>query len=381
MSWLTAEDWGDIRSAALSLLAGATFLLVCQVWQNLRNGKPVFEMKSLFEWAMGVTFVLAFFFVTPMMDVFERYGWSLWMLFLVPLLLVTPFLAIAQLQMSLARRKAVPNPGAAPFARTPLSREEMRVNFKLNAAIIGFGFFVVAPIVAFAFWDVPLSGVGLGLLFPYVLAALAALIYGLFGRWPGNINLRAEIEIDAPPQKVWDVIRFRPTTSWWKKIVRRVERLNEPDEVYRLYYYNDDTCSSCGLPRNPDSEGRSSVVHVQESVEPIFLKWSTYPENTDSETNKIMLLREDESFILEALPNGRTRVKSEDAAIRPKVWIAIILKLGDTPGEQLRALKGHVEGQSVDTVYDARARRLAETRHAALFCGCREDARIAELLA
>ena len=82
---------------------------------------------------------------------------------------------------------------------------------------------------------------------------------------------------------------------------------------------------------------------------------------------------EEETFLLRRAATGCV-VSAESVAVRPAMWLALILKIGDPVGEQLRHLKAHMEGEPGDTLYHASNKRIAEARKAPKFCGCEKAA-------
>jgi hypothetical protein len=376
MDFLTAEDWKDLGYTFLGGLAALAIFAGFRIWKNQKAGKPALAMAKWQEAAQNGLWIFGMVLMLPLMDILERHGQSTFWAATIQLIVIVPIIFFSEMLRKRALRNSVANPNAASVAAPPPSKEEVRVNLLVNAAVIAFGVVTVGPILYLAFWS-EASGLAM---FPYVLAftviPFALLTFAISGRLPGSITKRSEIEIEAAPQEVWNTIRFRNTTNWWKKIVSSVERTSDPGEWYRLRYFNNDTCAQCGLPRDPGSEGHSNIVEILSSDEPHRLHFRAHPKRAGGAMGTMMDY-EETVLTLEALEGGRTRVTSMNTAVRPKAWLAFILKIGDPSGEELRTLKGYLEGKSFDTIFDIGVKRLDEARHAEKFCGCGADAPVA----
>ena len=90
---------------------------------------------------------------------------------------------------------------------------------------------------------------------PLVVMALtwSGIVFAAFGRWPGTVTSRSQIDIQAAPDDVWDAMALTADYPGWKQIYTGIERLDEPGEVYRLSYADDSDCPRCKLPRNPEA--------------------------------------------------------------------------------------------------------------------------------
>lgn len=206
-----------------------------------------------------------------------------------------------------------------------------------------------------------------------ILGLCLAMVGGLFwlakGRWPVPLSLRGEIEIGATPDQIWEVFHYRETDTYYRSIVRRVERLNQSDDVYQLHYYNDERCGDCGLHKNPAAQGRTCIVEVVQSQRPRHMITRSIPYLQSGERDPMMAC-ETSDVLYAALPGGGCRVTYVNSVERPRTWLALLLKMGDPIGEHLRDLKAHVEGGNGDTIYDRAGRELDCARNVPQHCGC-----------
>jgi hypothetical protein len=374
MDRLLTEDWFDLRQMGISLgigLAGALTIIGFLRW---RRGAPVFQQGDFLKIVENSWFFVFIFLYLPLRDMAERHGLgdlaSFGILLALSMVTMIPLMYLAQRRMKAAQAAAIDNPNAADVATcVPLSSEEKRVGTKVNLGLILFAIVTIGPLVWLAFSGSK-GGVSIaGWLLFYCTTILGVLVYGMVGRWPGSITLQSIIEIDATPQEIWDTIRYCETDAHYKQIVRRVEKLNEPGDVYLLHYFNNDNCTECGLPNDPDAPGKTNRVEVREAREPEFYLVRSFSQGTGGAMDKMMDY-EDESFMIEALPSGGSRVTNRDTVVRPRVWLAALLKLGDPLGEHMRNLKAHMEGAEGDTVWNTGASRIAAQRKSAKFCGC-----------
>jgi hypothetical protein len=177
------------------------------------------------------------------------------------------------------------------------------------------------------------------------------------------------MDIAASPEAVWRALRPDAARPPWKKIVRKVEALDGEGKTYRLHYFNNDVCTRCGLPRDPESPGQTCRVEILEDAAPRRLRMRATPEGR-ADGASMLMQHETSTFDLSSLPDGGTRVTVVNVASKPRTWLALLIKFGDPAGEELRALAAHLEGQPVDNMYATGAQRLDAARHAPAFCGC-----------
>jgi hypothetical protein len=376
MDLLSASEWMDLGYSALGAVLAVSVCAVILAWKKNKSGKRKFTATYFLELLESALWVISVLIMVALMDLLEKRGWSTLWAMLLPVLIVIPTIAIYGLKRKKALQGAVANPDAAPVRPPAPSKDEVRVNLVFNAVVIAFGVVTIGPILYLAFWADMKGLAVLPYLAAFVVIPFVLLTFTIFGRYPGSISNRAAIEIGAAPQQVWNTVRFRNTTDWWKKIVRSVERTSDPGEWYRVRYFNNDTCGQCCLPRDPASDGRSNLVEILASEEPHRLHFRAYPRGAGGGMEN-MMDHEDTVLSLEPLEGGRTRVTTVNTAVRPKAWLAFILKIGDPSGEELRTLKGHIEGTTYETIFDVGAKRLDEARHAERFCGCGADAPVA----
>ena len=386
MTTSTTETLQTFASAFAAVMALVAAVLVYRMLRNWQQGTPLLSRKDIMSNAGNLGFILWVMFIFALQDALDQMGWHWSLLFLFPILAALPFILLAHQRMKQAQKNAIANPDAKiAVPAVAASAEEKSVSFKINAILIGFVLITIGPILWLAFMT-DLSGFNrsgfafLGGLLAYCAMILVILVYGIAGRWPGSVSMKASIEINATPQQIWNVVRFRNSTGWWKKIVSLVQRLDEPGEVYDIHYFNSDTCGTCSLPRNPDLDGAVTRVEILKSQEPTYLAWRAYPQSMSGAMSD-MMAHEDESLTIDALSNGMCRVSADNLAVKPKVWLAALLKLGNPPGQELAALKAHIEGQTADTMYDVGAQRIDAARHAQKFCGCAKGASTAGLFA
>ena len=347
---------------------------------NYRAGRKLFSRATIAGQFQNMLWFLALFAMIFLPDVFERHGLPSWLGFAVPALMLFTLPMLFIPNQKKLRSTAIPNPHANAkidiTAAEKFTTEESRVNLKLNALLLAFAVSVVGAICYFSFVMPPRSTAGLVALLAFVASMAGILTYAIVGRHPGTIEVvPSSIVIDRPLAEIWETVRFRNTTDWWKKIVSRVEKLDQPGEHYKLHYYNDDTCGQCGLPRNPDGGGRANIVEILEIKDMQFMRTRARPMGKKSVVG--MLDYEEESLEFLALDANSTRVTSRSLVSKPKVWLAMVLKLGDPLGEELRTLKAHMEGTTAGTLFEAGAARVAAHRHAENFCGCADGTPVA----
>jgi hypothetical protein len=369
MDWLTAEDWHDLGEAAIAIAGAAIAVLLINALIRWRFPNPARRNGSFADMAYVLALIPAFM----LSDMFERRGISTWLLWLpmIPALLLPMWLD----QRRQAQRRFETGADAgrpAPAACVPPSSEEKRVSIRLTLVSLALAAVVIGvPVLAIA--SDAIAGIpGLVLFLGFTAAILVALRFVLVGRWPGRLALSSEIDIAATPQQVWDTIRYVEGKRSYKRIVNRVERLFDTGESYLLHYHSDEQCPDCALPRDPDGPGRVLRVDVIESREPEF--YSIRSAEVRAPGGDAMLERETESFEIRPLPGGHCHVVNTSAVEHPKMWLAILLKLGDPLGEHLRHLKSHVEGNGENTLWDTGAARIDATRDVGRFCRCPEGA-------
>jgi hypothetical protein len=383
MDWLTSEDWRDIGSVFGMAAAFMTALTIWRSFKQWKSRQAFFQVETFIDDLLNVLWIVPMVALLVLTDLLERHGvtgtysWNAYCA--VFLVFVAPVVYFGNRGRNHLQGKARANPNAAGTPTVAPSSEEVEVNLKANLIIIGFGIATIGPILALAYFASPLDLSSIPYVAFYALAILAALTYAIVGRWYGTVKLKsAVIEIKASPEQIWNEARFRNTTNWWKKIVSRVEQIDQSGTKFKMHYYNNDTCLDCGLPRDPDSEGRSNLVEILEAVEHERMTWRAYPKGTGG-SMETMMAHEDCTYRFEASANGHTRLTCTGSVTKPRVFLAGIVLLGDPYGQELASLKAHVEGTAVDTIFDVGAARIEEARHAEKFCGCAKGAPVAGL--
>jgi hypothetical protein len=371
MDWIAPETADYLWKLALWAIGACIFVLGADMLSRRRKGGERLTaetaLKVLSDNAFVIFIILAFFAFDTGPD-----GPSYFVILPTFAVLIALSAWLHMRQQRRAQANAVDNPdaqdGRAPLP-VRLSAEERRVSFKINALVIAFAAVTVGAICWVAITMPPLDLSGLVFLLIICVLALAFLTYCVAGRWPFPVQKGASAEIAASPEAVWNVLRYKENRPYYRGNVRLVERLPEAGEAYRLRYFNTDNCGACGLPKHPDSEGPVSRIEILEAREPNVYRLRAFPKGTGW-FGASMMEREDESFSIMPLPGGTSRVSAKSVAVKPAAWLALILKIGDPVGEQLRHLKAHMEGKAGETLYDATAERIAEARKAPKFCGC-----------
>lgn len=202
-------------------------------------------------------------------------------------------------------------------------------------------------------------------------AVFFAIVYAIFGRWPGSVTSQARIELRASPEAVWDALALRGDYPGWKKIYTGIERLNEPGEVYRIHYAEDSECLRCLLPKDPDRPLWSARVEIVDARPPSLYLQRVFPKKLSAKDETEQLLdAEDFATLLEPLAGGGTRVTVGSTVFRPKLWFAVLNLLGRPVREELRSLRAHVDGTRDETLFGIAAKRMDLARTAPRHCRC-----------
>jgi hypothetical protein len=201
----------------------------------------------------------------------------------------------------------------------------------------------------------------------------SAILFAIFGRWPGRVSSQASVDIAASPNLVWDAFALRDDYPGWKKVYTGIDRLDEPGEVYRLHYAEDAHCTRCSLPRNPDRSRWSSRVEILESRRPSLYRLRSFPKGLSGKGEMDQLLEsEDMTMLLDPLAGGGTRVSFKSSVLRPRMWMAFLTMLGRPAREHLRSLKAHLEHTPDQSLFGISAKRMEIARNAPQRCSCAE---------
>ena len=260
-----------------------------------------------------------------------------------------------------------------------ISDEEKTVAVFLILAV-AIGVIALATSVTLLLWALATSGDPaepgrLQVAVPIVLLIWGAILFAVFGRWPGSVTSESAIDLAVPPEAVWDAIALRSDYPGWKKIYTGIEQLNEKGEIYRLHYAEDSHCRRCRLPRDPDRSRWSTRVEVLEADFPYFYETAVFPKIVigDPEADS-PLQAEHYAMALQPIEGGGTRITNMSTAYRPKLWFAFVCWLGWPMKEELRSLKAHLDRTPDNTLYGIAAQRMANARAAKAWCSC-QDAR------
>lgn len=210
----------------------------------------------------------------------------------------------------------------------------------------------------------------LGIAIAILVLTFSAMLFAIFGRWPGTVSSETKVDIAATTEELWEVVSLRPGYPGWKHIYTGIERLEEPGEVYRLHYAEDSDCSRCKLPRHPDRSRWSSRVEIQESRRPSVYRQRSFPKARSTHPMDDFLDCEDSAITLQPLDGGKTRVTFGSTVSRPRMWLAFLTWLGRPGREHLRSLKAHVEGTTDDSLFGVSAMRMEKARRAPRHCAC-----------
>lgn len=385
-----AGFWDVLTSSGLASFAAAivVFVLVSLAFEaflDWRAKQPLFRRQTHAERLLNWGWLAIIFGVVYLPEEFEKWGIPGWLAFALPVpLIYFGIRATARKKFDSARQSnARPNPNANPhedaMTAENFSAEELKVNAKLFGVIIAFGVLSIGLVtyllpMALKVGEPP-NLWGLSGLLVMTTGLLGILTYCAVGRWPGRLHLRSSVVIQRSLADVWSASQFRDTRQWWNPIVQRVQALPGPGERYMMHYYCDDTCGRCGLPRDPDVPSRAIMVEVLH-LEP-QKQMHVRSRTVGSPSVEGMMDHEETLRTFEALGPETTRVSSHNICVRPKVWLALVLKLGDPIGEELRNLKAQLEGKPLGTLFAAAAARIEAHRNAERFCGCEAGAPIA----
>lgn len=384
MDWLTVKDWEDLRMAAIAIAAFVVFGLLLHLFRQHRAKQPFWQRPRLGALLSDNFLLIVIIWLFAVEPILERRGVPGWFstVCLLVVILVIGLLPLRHLQRDVAEKAAlhgVDNPDGVTVPPVPLSRDEKRLQSKILIALIGVTIAVLALTFAvvqpFTASGNPSGGEGEGSLLGFLLiigSLIGVPAFAIFGRWPWPVSRRAEIEIDATPQQVWNAIVYRDGMDHYRGIHSRIEKVEATVPTWRLHYQSDGNCGECGLPKHPDAGGITSLVQVLEADEPQRYVIRSAPKGLSADKGDAAnwLDCEEESFDLAPLPGGRCRVASATTAQRPKVWLAVLIRVGDPLGEQLRDLKAFLEGREEDTLYAAARARFAAARNAPRHCGC-----------
>jgi len=269
--------------------------------------------------------------------------------------------------------------GASETPPFLISDEEKTVAVFLIIAI-AVAVIAIGLSIALVIWALPGAGqpVDKGRL-AIALSALAvtsaAILYAIFGRWPGAVSSESSVDIAASPGSVWDAVVLRDDYPGWKKLYTGIERLDERGEVYRLHYADDSTCPRCSLPRNPDRSRWSSRVEILEARRPSLYRQRCFAKGLSGDSDMGRLFEsEDTAMLLEPIAGGGTRATFRSTAVRPRMWLAFLTWLGRPGREHLRSLKAHAEGRPDESLFGISAKRMEAARNAPTRCTCRDPA-------
>jgi hypothetical protein len=270
--------------------------------------------------------------------------------------------------------------GEVKYAGRPpvlISKEEKTVSVFLTlaavVAILAVGLTLGLVIRALPRADQPFDAWKLAIALAAFALTAFAILFAIFGRWPGSISTRSIIDLDAPPDRVWDAFALRDDYPGWKHIYTGIERLDEPGEVYRLHYAEDSDCARCSLPRDPNRSRWSSRIEVLEARRPSTYRLRTFPKALVAGAGADRLLdSEDSTLQLQPLPRGGTRLTYASTVVRPRMWLAFLTMFGRPAKEHLQSLKAHVEGTPDESLFGISAQRTEAARNAPKHCSCTE---------
>jgi hypothetical protein len=387
MGALDAKDWNALESTAIGLVFVLCGILIGVAIRRRRKGEPIILKGDVSKFLESAGFFIAIILAMPLSEIVERKTGSaaagLSVYFLLFLLLVLPSIWLSQRRMAInASAHGVDNPaGLTKVPDVRSSPEEKRLGWYMVGSLLIVAVAMIGIAAATTYWAInPIENLGTPNGEPWRLwAALVVLLflpglllYAIVGRWPGRVSNQGDIEIAATAEQIWEKLTYSAGMEDWKGIYHRIERLDEPGEVYRLHYLAHVECAECGLPKHPDDTSISQRVEILEATAPHVYRTRSFARGVDpfkGDTAK-WLDCEEGCYTITPLPRGGCTVHLECAAERPKFWMGLLIKFGGPVTQSLGTLKAHLEGGSDNTIYATARARISAARLAPRHCGC-----------
>jgi hypothetical protein len=192
----------------------------------------------------------------------------------------------------------------------------------------------------------------------------------LLGRYPGRITQSGTIEIAAPLDRVWQLGATLETDTPWHPQIIRIRRLAGVDERYEAQFRDLVDCMRCAWPKAPDHVAHSAELTIIEQTEQLSETVLVRPAMQPRPWYMRGLMAEMlTTRTFEAIPQG-TRVTSRTSTVRPKLFVALGLMVGNVAQAALGELKAACEDTAPSSEMAALRARLQAIETSPKHCGC-----------
>ena len=190
-----------------------------------------------------------------------------------------------------------------------------------------------------------------------------------FPRWPGLIERRASLLIEASPQAIWETLRLRETASHYRTNIARVEKRADAPERYALHYRDLRLlpCPRCASHHDPERIGYVVEVEIVEKRPGVSELHRTLPMTTGARWMRNAYRQELDHWVL-APEAGGTRITYTSIVDRPRLFFAIMARVGNPSNELLVSLKARMEGRYDPTMFGNAGRQLKTIRESGGLC-------------
>ena len=219
------------------------------------------------------------------------------------------------------------------------------IGLTILAIIAVLAAFTVVAVLANAILAALISGLGLpdwtGDMAPFLV-----LLMFWFLPWKSYINrsvtLSAQIDIDAPRDVVWTALLPRPTTHQFRRFYREIKAVEGTTDQF--LFVPKETAA------DPHVAPKDMVLKLTAVDAPNAL--TLYHANAEDQGG-LRLGASLETFALEDLPDGGTRVSNVEVLDRMSLWLGVTMLFVNPLRDQLTSLKHFCEG-TPDTSFMAR---------------------------
>ncbi len=371
-----AETFGSLLWSAGAVLGCLVLFLAVKRW---RKGEPILTRQDLLksvDLALWMGLLLA---LILSQDIVEFMGWPDWMGFGICVaaagLLAMPWFWIhrrierAKQKNSATQAKANPDfKGAARVNEPPPSIGLRPASSLEGLKIAAVALLPIAVITALSFWLLSLDS-------PASLWLALALCLGvpflfLFGRWPGNIRMRAEIDILAPVERVWHEVNTHETKEHPLPMYAGIVKLDGPGRRFAMQVRDFSNCPDCGWPKGLDTIDHEVVVEVLDSLWEQRHMTRVHPAVSGGMWFvRRMFKAMDSETKLTPIPGG-VHVESVCTLVRPAMFVALSTLFMNTSRQSLEFLKAYLEGTPLPPEVKQMQDQVDAIRRSEKICAC-----------
>jgi hypothetical protein len=374
---------GEFGDTFFSFLWGAAAVLGCIVLyrtlKRWRKGEKVFTWQDSLKSLETVLWMVILLALLLSQDLVKLMGWPEWAgfvfcaaaagLLMLPSFWIHKYIERAKQKRSAGEARTNPDfSNAGGAAAPPVGIGFGPATHLEGLKIVAVTLLPIAVLTALSFWILSLDK-------PWTVWVTLSLCLGvplfiLLGRWPGNIQMRAEIDIMAPLDRVWAEVNTHETNAPSLPLYAAIVKLDGSGRRFAMRVRDLSSCPDCGWPKGLDAIDHEVVVEVLDSLWEQRHVTRVHPAASGGMWFvRRMFKAMDSETVLTPIPSG-VRVRSTCTLVSPAMFIAFSTLFMNTSRQSLEFLKAYLEGTPLPPEIQQMQDQVDAIRRSEKICAC-----------